>query len=152
MKGKNKRGIVEVELILALCTVLLITATGVSLFKDISFTGFAALGEDSQQGIQEAIVNSTVVLNSTFGTNSTSENLTVYYTLNDTNAKGIINWYRNGTSIAVLNMPFEGGSNSTFTRDYTPFENNGTMSKTYHVVDEFTSSESWSEVICWGYN
>jgi len=45
---------------------------------------------------------------------------------NDT-VKNIYNWYMNDSSIAVLNMPFEAGSNSTWTRDYTPFGNNGTV-------------------------
>ena len=77
----------------------------------------------------------TITLNSTLGTNSTNENLTVY-TDQDTNAsvKLIRNWYLNGTSITVLNMPFEGGStngaitptNGT-TRDYSGYGNNGTV-------------------------
>jgi hypothetical protein len=46
----------------------------------------------------------------------------------DDEIKTIFNWYRNGTSISVLNMPFEGGSNSTWTRDYSPYGQNGTVS------------------------
>ncbi len=41
--------------------------------------------------------------------------------------KNIFNWYRNETSISLLNMPFEGGSNTTWTRDYSPYGNNGTV-------------------------
>jgi len=39
----------------------------------------------------------------------------------------IYNWYRNNQSILVLNMPFEGGSNSTYTKDYSSFGNDGTV-------------------------
>jgi hypothetical protein len=42
----------------------------------------------------------------------------------------IFNWYRNGTSITVLNMPFETNTSSNDTdkiRDYSPYENNGTL-------------------------
>ncbi|MCX6774024.1 MAG: LamG domain-containing protein, partial [Candidatus Micrarchaeota archaeon] len=74
----------------------------------------------------------TPILNSTLGTNLTSENLTVYnqstYDADGNSVKNIINWNKNGQSIAVLNMPFEGGSNSTFTKDYSGFGNNGTVS------------------------
>jgi parallel beta-helix repeat protein len=66
-------------------------------------------------GIQQ--VASGVVLNSTSGTNYTTENLTVYYTLTDAD-RAIINWNKNNKNIMLLNMPFEGGSNSTWTKDY----------------------------------
>ncbi|MFC1704891.1 LamG-like jellyroll fold domain-containing protein [Nanoarchaeota archaeon] len=79
-------------------------------------------------------LHSTPLLNSTFQTNSTLENLTCYnQSTIDPNwdpIKNIFNWYRNGTSIAVLNMPFEGGSNSTWTRDYSPYANNATVNGT----------------------
>ncbi len=75
-----------------------------------------------------APVLNSVILNLTSGTNLTSDNLTVY-TDQDNNAsvKLIYNWKKDGNSIAVLNMPFEGGSNSTFTKDYSPYRNNGTV-------------------------
>ncbi|MFH1972046.1 MAG: LamG domain-containing protein [archaeon] len=70
---------------------------------------------------------STPLLNSSGVINSTSEDLTVY---NQSTADGdgdsvknIYNWYLNGTSITVLNMPFEGGSNNTFAKDYSGNEN-----------------------------
>ena len=72
------------------------------------------------------------ILNSTYGTNLTTENLTCYnqstsdQELDD--VKNIYNWYMNGSSLMVLNMPFEGGSNSTWTRDYSPYGNNGIVS------------------------
>ena len=75
--------------------------------------------------------HTTPILNSTYGTNLTNENLTCYnQSTSDQDGdyvKNIINWYRNGSSIMMLNMPFEGGSNDTFTKDYTEFGNNGTV-------------------------
>ncbi|MBN2121520.1 right-handed parallel beta-helix repeat-containing protein, partial [Candidatus Micrarchaeota archaeon] len=71
-----------------------------------------------------------VSLNSTFGTNYTTENLTVYYTSYDAYGqpvKNVTNWYLNSTPIMPLNMPFEGGSNSTRTKDYSNYSNNGTV-------------------------
>jgi len=73
-----------------------------------------------------------VILNSTdTSLNDTNQNLTAFF-LNVTDVDGddvknITNWFVNGSSIAVLNMPFEGGSTATFTKDYTPFVNNGTV-------------------------
>jgi len=72
-------------------------------------------------------------LNSTNpATNDTNQNLTLY--INATVASGdlfnITDWRLNGTSIAVLNMPFETNSSSIATdaiRDYGIFENNGTL-------------------------
>lgn len=68
-----------------------------------------------------------VVLNSTLGTNLTTEDLTVYTDQDDNSSlKLIYNWKRNSSFITVLNMPFEGGSNSTFTKDYSDNANNAT--------------------------
>ena len=72
-----------------------------------------------------AVVNVTV--NSTRGTNLTTENLTANYVLANGSDRAIINWYRNGTSITVLNMPFEGGSNTTWAKDYSGYGNNGSV-------------------------
>jgi hypothetical protein len=74
------------------------------------------------------VVNN-VLLNSTFATNFTNENLTVYWNSTDINGDGIINitdWRVNNLSIAVLNMPFEadGLLNAT---DYSIFGNNATI-------------------------
>ncbi len=75
-----------------------------------------------------------ITLNSTLGTDTTSENLTVYYDVYDSNAldsvKNITNWYVNGSSILALNLPFEadgninGNQNST---DYSGYGNNGNV-------------------------
>ncbi|MBR9691926.1 hypothetical protein GOV06_04005 [Candidatus Woesearchaeota archaeon] len=71
------------------------------------------------------------ILNSTYDTNLITENLTVYpqntYDADADDVKNIINWYKDESSIAVLNMPFEGGSNDTFTKDYSGYGNNGTV-------------------------
>ncbi|MFH2020793.1 MAG: DUF2341 domain-containing protein, partial [archaeon] len=40
----------------------------------------------------------------------------------------ITNWYKNNVSTTVLYMPFEGGSNSTYTKDYSGYGNNGAVS------------------------
>ena len=63
----------------------------------------------------------------------TTENLTVYYNIldiDDDSVKNITNWYKDGTSITVLNMPFEGGSLdgnitgvSNGAKDYSSYEN-----------------------------
>ncbi|MBN2122339.1 right-handed parallel beta-helix repeat-containing protein, partial [Candidatus Micrarchaeota archaeon] len=83
-------------------------------------------------------VTENVTLNSTFGTNYSTENLTLHYDSYDGDndaIKNITNWYLNGTPIAVLNMPFEGGSNSTYTKDYSNFSNDGTVAgATYNAT------------------
>jgi len=81
--------------------------------------------------LETAPVVSTIILNSTFGTNRTEENLTVYFTSSDSDGDPVINitdWRINGTSIAVLNMPFENHSNSANNAtDYSTFRNNGSV-------------------------
>ncbi|MFC1800573.1 LamG-like jellyroll fold domain-containing protein, partial [Nanoarchaeota archaeon] len=72
----------------------------------------------------------TPILNSTDGSNDTDQNLTCYpqntADADSDDIKNIFNWYKDSASITVLNMPFEGGSTPTNTRDYSPYENNGT--------------------------
>ncbi|MBU0756777.1 MAG: hypothetical protein KKF44_01815 [Nanoarchaeota archaeon] len=58
------------------------------------------------------------------------QNLTCNF--NVTDAEGdpitnITNWYKNNVSTTVLYMPFEGGSNSTYTKDYSGYNNNGVV-------------------------
>ena len=75
-------------------------------------------------------VVSNVVLTSTSGFNRTSDNLTLTWDVSDPDGnpvRNITNWYRNANSITVLNMPFEGGSNATFTKDYSGYGNNGAV-------------------------
>jgi|GEM_PF-3816682 len=79
----------------------------------------------------------TPILNSTYGTNYTYETLTCYnkttFDADKNPVKNIYNWYRNGTSVLYLNMPFEGGSTSGTatkngtTRDYSSPQENGTV-------------------------
>ncbi|MCK4306519.1 MAG: LamG domain-containing protein, partial [Candidatus Eisenbacteria sp.] len=71
-----------------------------------------------------------ITLNSTFGTNTTDENLTCYADVSDSdgdNVTRIFNWYKDDSPIAVLNMPFETNS-STTAKDYSGYGNNGTVS------------------------
>ncbi len=76
--------------------------------------------------------HTTPILNSTYGTNSTNENLTCYnQSTSDPDGdpiKNIFNWYKNSSSIMLLNMPFEGGSSSTYTKDYSGQGHDGTVS------------------------
>jgi hypothetical protein len=86
----------------------------------------------SSSVVQIAPTQSTPVLSSSSGTNTTSANLTCYnqstYDANGDSVKSIFNWQRNSTSITALNMPFEGGSNATYTKDYSGNTNHGTVS------------------------
>ncbi|MCP4238791.1 MAG: hypothetical protein GY770_35345, partial [Aestuariibacter sp.] len=41
--------------------------------------------------------------------------------------KNIFNWYKDTNPIQVLNMPFEGGSDGSSTKDYSDSANNGTV-------------------------
>ncbi len=65
----------------------------------------------------------TPILNSTRGKNRTDENFTVYNVStvdpDGDPIKNIYSWFRNNTPIAILNLPFEGGSNATNTTDYS---------------------------------
>lgn len=78
------------------------------------------------------------ILNTTFGFNHPAENLTCNnistIDLNLDYVKNIYNWYRNDQSITMLNMPFEGGSNDTFAKDYSEYSNN---------VTSVTGSPQW---------
>ncbi|MFH1631241.1 MAG: hypothetical protein ABIA21_03425, partial [Candidatus Aenigmatarchaeota archaeon] len=68
------------------------------------------------------------ILNSTLGMNTILENLTVY-NQSTTDVDGdavtnIINWYKNGVPLTVLNMPFE-LNDSTTAKDYSGYGNDG---------------------------
>ena len=68
------------------------------------------------------------ILNSTSDTNFSIENLTVYYTVaNSDNNASVVDWRDPTNSLAVINMPFEGGSNSTFTNDVSTYGNDGAV-------------------------
>ena len=70
----------------------------------------------------------TPILNSTYELNTTNENLTVHpqNVVCEGACKNITNWRLNGTSIAVLNMPFEKNVTGNNTKDYSGFVNDGT--------------------------
>ncbi len=69
---------------------------------------------------------SNVILVSTTGANTTNENLSVSWTTTDDDeVKNITDWRIAGTSIAVLNMPFEPDGNLN-AKDYSTYGNNGT--------------------------
>lgn len=74
---------------------------------------------------------STPILNSTYGTNFTNENLTCYnqstYDANGDLVTNIYNWYKNNNPLTVLNLPFEGSSNATYTKDYSGYGNDGSV-------------------------
>ncbi len=67
-----------------------------------------------------------IIFNSTSGRNLTIENLTAYVTTSDGDSdpvKVIPVWYLDGEQIMLGNIPFEGGSNSTFTKNYAGIVN-----------------------------
>ena len=71
-----------------------------------------------------------VILNSTYATNRTYENLSVYYSSTDANFDAITNitdWRVNGNSIARLNFAFDKRIHSGAIRDYSTFLNNGNL-------------------------
>ena len=67
------------------------------------------------------------ILNATSWKNLSVSNLTLYnqstQDLDGDNVKNIYNWYKDGESMTVLNLPFEGGSNGTWTNDYSSYDN-----------------------------
>src|SRR3989344_2603412 len=72
----------------------------------------------------------TLNLNSSSGANSTNENLTVYIS-GSTDADGnsiynITDWRINGSSLAVLNMPFD-NNNATNVTDYSTYGKSGNI-------------------------
>jgi parallel beta-helix repeat protein len=69
------------------------------------------------------------ILNSTTSANLSTNNITVYITGNNS-VTNITDWRNGGTSIAVLNMPFDTNVSNQTTgavRDYTTYANNGTL-------------------------
>ena len=78
-------------------------------------------------------VASSLVLSSSGGENTTNENLTISYSSTDVDGNFITNitdWRLGGTSIAVLNMPFDKNVAELTTgaiRDYSTYGNNGTL-------------------------
>src|SRR3989344_3352229 len=91
-------------------------------------------------GIFNPVVNN-VLLNSTYRTNKTTENLTLYWNSTDDDGERVINitdWRRNGRSISLLNMPFENNSNSeNNATDYSLYKNNGSVSGAVWIKNGF---------------
>jgi len=81
--------------------------------------------------VNDVPVITSLVINSTSGENRPSDNLTATVSVqdaDDTILKNVFDWRISGTSIAVLNMPFESNtSNSTFTKDFSTFGNDGSV-------------------------
>ena len=116
-------------------------------------------GNKAQSSYQNYSVNqkaslSGMKLNSTYNTNYTTENLTVWYTSSDPDGDTLTNitdWRLDGSSIAVLHMPFDTNRQAqpdmTQVKDYTTFENNGTLNGTGQLVDngdaETGSTYNW---------
>ncbi|MBU1974220.1 MAG: LamG domain-containing protein, partial [Nanoarchaeota archaeon] len=96
-------------------------------------TDDSSLLESGTVTIQNSLpTQSNPILNTTNpATNDTNQNLTAYNQstadVDGDSVKNVYNWMMNGSPIAVLNMPFEGGSNSTFTKDYSGLGNNGSI-------------------------
>ena len=73
-------------------------------------------------------------LNSSSGQNTTYDNLTCYNQSTSSplgrNVTNIYNWYKNGASITVLNMPFDSddSADTNKTKDYSGYNHNGNKS------------------------
>jgi hypothetical protein len=65
-----------------------------------------------------------VFMNSSLGNNETTEDIAVYFDLVNTSSDPVINWYRNGESFTVLNLPFDVYDNME--KDYSGYGNNAT--------------------------
>ena len=66
-----------------------------------------------------------ILLNSTYNTNRTEENLTCNFNLIGLSTTSTITWYKNNVSIMRLNLPFEGNSTNALL-DYSGYGNNAT--------------------------
>ncbi|MBU0470130.1 MAG: LamG domain-containing protein, partial [Nanoarchaeota archaeon] len=124
-------------------TVIATLASGnFSKNNQVNVSVYASDGTDNSSTLNSTIItiqnlaptHSIPILNSTDPTtNDTTQNLTAYNQstadIDGDSIKNIYNWYKDGTSIAVLNMPFEAndGSESTTTKDYSSFGNDGTI-------------------------
>jgi len=109
---------------LTLCTNSNHTGTNFS-YTVVHFTTFSSGETNTPPNITSILLNATDA-----PLNTTNANLTLVLNGTDIDGdafKNITVWFRNNVSILLLNMPFEGGSNSSFTRDYTPLGNNGTV-------------------------
>ncbi|MFC2174492.1 LamG-like jellyroll fold domain-containing protein [archaeon] len=87
----------------------------------------------------------TPILNATSANNLTADNLTCWnQSTSDPDGdavKNIFNWKKDGEWAMGLNMPFEGGSNSTWMEDYSGNDNHGT--NTGSTWDNTTGYDGW---------
>ncbi|MBU2637454.1 MAG: LamG domain-containing protein, partial [Nanoarchaeota archaeon] len=96
--------------------------------------------------VNAAPVVSSVLVNSTYGTNLTTENLTAYVTSSDNDSDAytlIYDWRKNGVSDAVLNMPFDvngSNGNTSNVKDYSSYGNNGTHNGTASNMPRWNAS------------
>ncbi|MBI2573268.1 LamG domain-containing protein [Candidatus Woesearchaeota archaeon] len=63
-------------------------------------------------------------------TNDTNQNISAVIVTSDSDSdpvKVIYSWYKNSNTLTSLIMPFEGGSTTTFTKDYSSYRNNGSV-------------------------
>ncbi len=97
-----------------------------------------------------------VILNSTFGTNKTNENITVYWNSTDPENDSIVNitdWRLNGTSISLLNAQFENSSSANIsTRDYSTYNrtleiHGATWNRTGHIGGAYQFDNSYGDFI-----
>ncbi|MBU1854065.1 MAG: LamG domain-containing protein, partial [Candidatus Omnitrophica bacterium] len=80
---------------------------------------------------------SSIIVNSTLGTNTSDENLTAYPQDLSLGSRALYDWRRDGSSIAILNMPFDGNVSDTNgkIKDYSQYGNNGTVTgATYNAT------------------
>ena len=108
-------------------TIYLISLPGEQDSFDLKIVGGSLVIDHIVDPVEEI---STVVLNSSLGTNLTSENLTAYVSPLNSSQKYIFDWRKDGSSIAVLNMPMDGGTlaeNNTKVKDYSDNGFNGTL-------------------------
>lgn len=100
------------------------SSSGELRFNTTRFSSFAA-SNNSLPSINSSLLNTTDVT-----LNGTDQNLTFINLTSDPdgdNVTVILNWFVNGTSITVLNLPFEGINNTPTNNiwDYSPYSNNG---------------------------
>ncbi|MEM4336956.1 MAG: LamG domain-containing protein, partial [Candidatus Woesearchaeota archaeon] len=69
------------------------------------------------------------ILNSTYNTNLSSENITCYnqstYDADNDEVKNIFSWRKNNIPFAIVIMPFEGGKDSLNNNDFSGYSNSG---------------------------
>ncbi|MGV8161935.1 MAG: LamG-like jellyroll fold domain-containing protein [Candidatus Nanoarchaeia archaeon] len=104
----------------------------------LSCLGYDGFVNSSWDNFSSVIINfaptvSTVFLNSSSGQNVITDNLTITFNVSDPENNTVWNitdWRRNGTSMAIVNFPFDTNVTSESSGailDYSTFRNNGTL-------------------------